>query len=190
MGFFAFYITMALGRFLCDFLRIRFGRDAIVRASGLLAASGLALVLLAPSLIDNQSTVGRNIPLAIATIGFALTGCGLSTLVPTMFSTAGHMSGRHAGTTISTVAGFTYSGSIISSPLIGGISDGLQSLRWSLVVVAGLLFMLSPLGYGIPKEDLRELDGGDRSSTSSSDNDEDNDDSRKNVSTVQSPMMA
>jgi hypothetical protein len=37
--------------------------------------------------------------------------------------------------------------------MIGGISDGLQSLRYSFIVVAALLFLLTPLGTGIPPED-------------------------------------
>ena len=71
-----------------------------------------------------------------------------------MFSTAGHLANRHSGTAISFVAAFTYSGSIVSSPMIGGLSDGFNSLRFAFIVVAVILFLISPLGYGIPPEDF------------------------------------
>ena len=148
LGFFAFYVTMAIGRFSCDFLRQRFGRDLIAKSSGVLAVVGLAAVILAPTFTSHSS----DIAVAIATIGFAIVGSGISTLIPTMFSTAGHLSNRHSGTAIAVVAGFTYSGSIVSSPMIGGLSDGFHSLRFAFIVVAGLLFFISPLGYGISKE--------------------------------------
>ena len=70
-------------------------------------------------------------PLSIlfSTIGFALTGSGLSTLIPTVFSSAGHLPNQDAGKAIATVAAFTYSGSIVSPPMIGAMSSLFGSLR-------------------------------------------------------------
>lgn len=149
LGFFAFYVTMALGRFSCDYLRQRYGRDRIAKVSGFLSLVGLVAVIFAPSLTD----FNKGLAVAVGTIGFAITGCGLSTLIPTMFSTAGHLTGRHSGSAIATVAAFTYCGSIVSSPMIGGLSDAFHSLRYAFIVVALLLFAISPLGLGIPQED-------------------------------------
>jgi MFS family permease len=112
----------------------------------MLASTGLLVVVLAPS-------CGEQYSLPMACIGFAITGCGLSTLIPTMFSTAGHLPGVHAGSSIARVAFFTYCGSIIASPLIGALSDAFDSLRAALLVCAVLLSFISPLGIGIPPED-------------------------------------
>jgi MFS family permease len=62
--------------------------------------------------------------------------------------------GQHAGTALATVAAFTYCGSIISPPLIGGMSDAFQSLRWALFVDAILLALVIPFSYGVPQEDV------------------------------------
>lgn len=90
----------------------------------------------------------------------------MSTLVPTVFSSAGHLPGQHAGTALATVAAFTYCGSIISPPLIGCMSDAFQSLRWALFVDAILLALVIPFSYGVPQENSFSV------STGSNGNDE------------------
>jgi MFS family permease len=126
IGFFTFMIFMASGRFSCDYIRKTIGRVKLVRISGFFAAIGILLLVLSPSL-----------PFSVlfAVLGIASTGAGLSTLIPTMFSSAGHMPNTHAGTSIATVAAFTYCGSIVSPPMVGGVSQGLHSLRYPHVVV-------------------------------------------------------
>lgn len=71
------------------------------------------------------------LPLAIVfcTLGIMLTGAGLSTLIPTVFSSAGHLPNQDTGKAIATVAAFTYSGSILSPPMIGAMSTAFDSLR-------------------------------------------------------------
>jgi len=145
LGFTCFMVCMAFGRFCLDYLRRKFGRRLIVRLGGLFAASGLGLVALAP---DLPSTI------IFGCIGFSITGLGLSTLIPTMFSSAGHIpGGAHAGTSIAIVSMFTNSGSIISSPLIGVVSDGFGSLRLAFLFEAVLLALIFPLSWGIPAEE-------------------------------------
>ncbi len=148
LGFTSFMICMGLGRFSVDFLRGWYGRQLIVKVSGLLAMAGLGLLVLAPSLPEDSPLC-----LAVACIGLGISGCGLSTLIPTMFSSAGHLPGVHAGTAISTVAAFTYSGSIVSAPFLGGISDLFGSLRYAMAVNALILGTIFPLGFFIPPED-------------------------------------
>jgi hypothetical protein len=124
IGFFSFMICMAVGRFTCDFLRKTFGRRKLIGLSGVLAGVGVCLLIAAPSLTEQISQI------LICEVGISLTGLGLSTIVPTVFSSAGHLPGTtHAGTSIATVAAFTYCGSIVAPPLVGGISQALQSLR-------------------------------------------------------------
>lgn len=120
LGFFAFMILMATGRFSCDSIRKKIGRVKLIRWAGFLAAGGIALLVVAPSV---PYSVG------CAVLGVSSTGAGLSTLIPTVFSSAGHMPNSHAGTAIATVAAFTYCGSIVSPPMVGGLSQGIGSLR-------------------------------------------------------------
>lgn len=144
LGFTSFMVCMALGRFSCDFLRKRFGRRLMVRAGGILAISGLSLVSLSPDLPCS---------IAFGCIGFSITGLGLSTLIPTMFSSAGHIpGGAHAGTSIAIVSMFTNCGAIISSPLVGVVSDGFSSMRLAFLCDAILLGVICPLSWGIPEE--------------------------------------
>ena len=95
--------------------------------------AGLLLVVFAPLL-----------PLSIAfcTLGLALTGAGLSTLIPTVFSSAGHLPNQDTGKAIATVAAFTYSGSILSPPMIGAMSTAFDSLRLFIMRVLGFRTVL------------------------------------------------
>lgn len=146
LGFTSFMVCMALGRFCCDYLRRVFGRRVMVRTGGLLACGGLLLVVLSPSLPAG---------IAFACIGFCITGMGLSTLIPTMFSSAGHLPGGvHAGTGIAIVSSFTNCGAICSSPLIGVLSDSFHSMRLAFLCVAVLLGVLFLLSWGIPVESM------------------------------------
>lgn len=144
LGFTSFMICMALGRFSCDFLRARFGRRLLVRLGGVLACGGLTLVVLSPDLPGG---------IAFGCIGFAITGMGLSTLIPTMFSSAGHIpGGTHAGTSIAIVSMFANCGAICSSPLVGVLSDSFDSMRLAFLCDAVLLGIICPLSWGIPEE--------------------------------------
>jgi MFS family permease len=158
LGFSCFMVCMALGRFSCDYLRSKFGRRLIVRVGGFLACGGLLLVVLAPDLPG---------AIAFACLGFCLTGMGLSTLIPTMFSSAGHIpGGMHAGTSIAIVSMFTNCGAICSSPLVGVISDLFGSMRLAFMCDALLIGLICPLGWGIPEEShvFRKSSRGSRSS--------------------------
>ena len=107
LGFTSFMVAMAAGRFSCDFLRRMIGRKRLVMAGGILAAAGLGLLVL---------SFQTPCPLAFGCIGLFITGMGLSTLIPTMFSSAGHLPpslGGTFGSHIYIVAGFSYSGSIV-----------------------------------------------------------------------------
>jgi MFS family permease len=143
LGLTSFMVCMAVGRFCSDYLRTVFGRQLIIRMGGLLAMSGLLLVVLSVSL---------PVSAVFACLGFAVTGLGLSTIIPIVFSSTGHLPGVHAGTAIAAVATASYSGSILASPLIGVISDAFGSLRYALLIDALLMGLIFPLSWGIIKE--------------------------------------
>jgi MFS family permease len=143
LGLTCFMSFMAVGRFTCDYLRRVFGRRKIIRAGGLFAFLGLLLVVGAPDL---------PVSVLFACLGFALTGLGLSTIIPIVFSSAGHLENVHAGTVLATVAACSYSGSIVSSPTIGLLSDLFGSLRIALLIDGILLGLIFFLSWGILAE--------------------------------------
>ncbi|MFW8628271.1 MFS transporter [Deinococcus sp. ME38] len=106
LGYAAFVSTMTLGRWFGDRLRTRLGDEAIVRGGALVTAAGLGLALLTRD------------PL-LAAAGFALSGLGLSNVVPVMYGAAGHALG---GRGIAQVASIGYGGFLLGPPAIGFIA--------------------------------------------------------------------
>jgi MFS family permease len=127
-AFAAFSLAMAAVRFLGDRLSARLGPVRLVRASGLVAATGLGLGLLA-----HQPVAG--------VVGFALLGVGLACVVPVTFSAAGHLAGGLAGVAISRVAAISYLASFTGPPLIGLVADvvGLAVALAIPVALAGVV---------------------------------------------------
>ncbi|GAA0512333.1 MFS transporter [Deinococcus depolymerans] len=106
LGYAAFVTTMTLGRWFGDRLRARLGDETIVRGGALVTAAGLGLALLTRD------------PLPAAA-GFALSGLGLSNVVPVMYGAAGHALG---GRGIAQVASIGYGGFLLGPPAIGFIA--------------------------------------------------------------------
>jgi MFS family permease len=127
-AFAAFSLAMAVVRFCGDRLSARFGPVRLVRASGLVAAAGFGLGLLAHQ------------PLA-GVVGFALLGVGLACVVPVTFSAAGHLGGDLAGVAISRVAAISYLATFAGPPIIGLVADlvGLSLALAIPVVLAGVV---------------------------------------------------
>mgnify|MGYP003287848516 CR=1 FL=1 len=127
-GFAAFSLAMAAVRFGGDRLSARFGPVRLVSASGLVAATGFGLGLLA-----HQPAAG--------VAGFALLGAGLACVVPITFSAAGHLGGALAGVAISRVAAISYLATFVGPPVIGLVADlaGLSVALAIPVVLAGVV---------------------------------------------------
>ena len=133
-GYAAFSLAMAAGRFAGDRLTAALGPARLARFSALLACAGLVAAVAAPW------------PL-LAAGGFALTGLGLSNLIPLLFSAAGRTPGVAPGQAIAGTASAGYLGFLIGPPIIG-FTAGLTSLRVSLAglaLCAGLTAALSRL---------------------------------------------
>lgn len=150
VGFSIFMVFMGLGRFSCDKIRERIGRQRLVFWEGILVFVGMSMIVMSPSIEP------KLFGFAVACVGCSLAGSGISTIIPTVFSTAGRLPGHHAGSAIATAAAISYAGSIVSPLLVGAMSDGLSSLRWAIMIDGMLLSLMTPLSYGIPPE----LDGG------------------------------
>jgi fucose permease len=120
-GYAAFSIAMAGGRFLGDRLTADFGPMKLARAGALLAAGGLLLAL------TFHNT-------AVALAGFACVGLGYATIVPMVFSAAGHRPGTNPDIAVASVTTLGYLGFLIGPPLIGFVAQGL-GLRCALGMI-------------------------------------------------------
>ncbi|MFN7222396.1 MAG: MFS transporter [Paracoccaceae bacterium] len=128
LGFALFAGAMAIMRFAGDSVRNRFGAVKTLRASGLLAATGMMLAAIAPS--DG---------LAIA--AFFVTGLGVANMVPIMFSAAGNYPGLASGTAISAVTMVGYAGILVAPASIGFVAEAV-GFRVTYAVLSLLLIVV------------------------------------------------
>jgi MFS family permease len=125
LGYAAFMIMMATGRFTGDWLAQRFSRKKMVQASGILIFTGMLLAVLLPYL-------------ATAAIGFSIAGLGVSTIIPLLYSTVGKANlSVSKGMAIATVSGISFTGFLLGPPLIGYIAQ-LAGLQYSFITIAFL----------------------------------------------------
>ena len=137
LGYAAFSIAMTVGRFTGDALIARLGRARTLRASGLVAAIGLTVALVAPY--------------AAAVAGFAAVGLGYANLVPILFSASGRRAGPAGIAAVSTLG---YLGFVVGPPVIGGVSQLLGSLPMALGIVAAFALLIA-LGAGAVNRDAQ-----------------------------------
>jgi MFS family permease len=133
-GYVVFQLFMAVGRLAGDWTGVRFGRVAIVRGGGVLAAVGMLIAII-------PRTVGTTF------IGLALLGLALSGVVPIAFGAAGNIPGIPAGAGVSMAATSGYFGFLVGPPVIGFLADAISlSVALGLVVVLVLVSaVLAPL---------------------------------------------
>jgi fucose permease len=137
MGYGTFSAAMTIGRLTGDrFVRWAGERRALI-LSGLLAALGLALSLLAPD------------PL-LAIPGFALAGLGLANMVPVLFSAGSHIPGVAPGVGVAMVATMGYAGGLIGPALIGFAAEAttLGAALWLLVLSCLIVALAAIWGHG------------------------------------------
>jgi MFS family permease len=120
-GYAVFSAAMAIFRFLGDIVTARFGPYRTVRTACLIAAGGLIWALSVHSS-------------AWALPGFALTGAGLSVIIPLVFGSGGRVESINPGAGIATVTGLGYIGFIVGPPAIGFASQ-VVTLRYALGIV-------------------------------------------------------
>lgn len=128
LAYASFSGAMAAGRFGGDWVRARVSPTRLMRASGLLAAAGMALALAVPAS-------------SVALLGFAFVGLGLSNVVPVLFSAASQVPGVSPAHGIAAVSGVGYLGMMAGPPLIGLIAEHASLGAGLLVVVVFAVFM-------------------------------------------------
>lgn len=133
LGYTSFMIMMALGRFVADFLIARIGRKRLLQISGVLISTGLFTSVIFPYLISS-------------TLAFMLVGIGVSSIVPTVYSTAGKQTRIPPGIALATVSSVSFLGFLMGPPLIGYIAEAF-GLRYSFAIIGffglGITFMVS-----------------------------------------------
>lgn len=122
LGYLSFTGTMALGRFLGDWLVMKTGVKRMLQLSGSLITVGLLLAVFFPYLVT-------------ATIGFLLVGFGVSSVVPVVYGIAGRSKTMSASTALASVSTIGFLGFLIGPPLIGFIAQAIN-LRWSFALIA------------------------------------------------------
>ncbi|MFE7756590.1 MFS transporter [Streptomyces sp. NPDC057429] len=137
----AFALMMAIARIAGDRVVDRFGAVRTVRVSGVLAAAGGLLVVLAPG------------P-ATALCGFGLLGLGVAVVVPLAFAAAGRR-GDNPSRAIAGVATITYTSGLIAPSAIGSLAEA-TSLLVSFGLVTVLAFALV-LGAGVLRASDRKV---------------------------------
>ncbi len=137
-GYLAFTSTMALGRFLGDWLVIKFGVKRMLQMSGIIITIGLLIAVIFPFL-------------STATIGFFLVGFGVSSVIPIVFGSAGRSTTMPASTALATVSTIGFLGFLIGPPVIGFIAQAIN-LRWSFTLIAILGFGTTLLAAKVKNE--------------------------------------
>jgi MFS family permease len=130
IGYAAFSISMAAGRFAGDRLIARFAPVTILRSCGLLLFCGLSFAL------------ALNVWWA-AILGFICAGFGVANIVPVIWGAAGRNRVLGAGPALATVATVGYFGFLAGPPLIGAVATALN-VRLALIIVG--LFGLAIAG--------------------------------------------
>jgi MFS family permease len=132
VAFTAFAFAMTAGRLVGDRVVRRLGPVRTVRVGGAGAAVGAALVVTA------------TVP-ALAMVGFAILGLGVSVVVPLVFAAAGR-AGANPAQAIAGVATIAYGSGLAAPASIGGIAQ-VSSLRVSFAVVCILCVAMAGLAH-------------------------------------------
>lgn len=134
LAFGAFSLTMATMRFAGDLVRDRFGAVNTLRFCTVASILGLL-------------TAGFATGPAMAILGFAIAGIGISNMVPIAFSAAGNLPGMAQGIGLSVVTTMGYSGILVAPSAIGFIAEhtglamifiGLPALHLVVLALSGL----------------------------------------------------
>jgi MFS family permease len=124
LGYVACMSTMALGRFISDYLTHRLGATRMMQISSALISSGLLLAVVWPFFVP-------------ALLGFLLVGFGIASVTPLAYSAAGRATTVSPGVALAIVTTVGFFGFLLGPPLIGMVAE-IFNLRFSFALVAGI----------------------------------------------------
>ncbi len=132
IGFSFFAAAMVVGRFIGDSISLKYGVSNILVLNGILLGLGMLLTLLFPSIF-----------LKIA--GCFITGIGISTIVPLIYSQAGNQKEIMPSIAIAGVSTIAYIGFLLGPVLIGYLSDfiGLDKALYLIVILGFVAAFIS-----------------------------------------------
>jgi MFS family permease len=124
IGFSSFALAMVVGRFTGDYISQNFGVRNILTLNGLLISVGMLLTLFVPTV-------------EVKILGCFLTGLGISTIVPLIYSQAGNQKNIEPAIAIAGVSTIAYIGFLIGPVIIGYLADflNLQNALFLLVIL-------------------------------------------------------
>ncbi len=128
VGYTAFALCMALGRFFGDRLLQAFGYSTVLKLNGILVFIGMSLAL------------ALNSPGAVI-IGFALVGLGVSSVIPIVYMRSAKSKSMAPSAAIAAVSSIGFMGFLFGPPIIGFIAQE-TGLRLALTIVAFLGLMI------------------------------------------------
>jgi MFS family permease len=126
-GYAFFSLAMAIFRLAGDPIVARLGDRMVVIGGGVIMAVGVAIALIVPWPI-------------VGAIGFALVGVGAANVVPVAFSGGGKTPGVHPSVGIASVVTLSYTGFLISPPILGFVGNA-----WGLSVSMGVVLAMAVL---------------------------------------------
>lgn len=132
LGYAVFSVAMATGRWTGDGLIHRYGAPFMVQMGGIIAASGLLIVLYLHWM-------------HLEILGFFLIGLGASNIVPMLFSAAGKVKDTSPGLALTVVTTFGYTGLLLGPSVIGFVAQA-TTLSSALTGVAFLLGVIGLTG--------------------------------------------
>ena len=132
IGFSFFAAAMVVGRFLGDTLSMKYKISTILIFNGILLSLGMLLTLLFPSIY-------------LKIVGCFLTGIGIATMVPLIYSEAGNQKEIMPSIAIAGVSTIAYIGFLLGPVLIGYLSDfiGLDKALYLIVILGFLAAFIS-----------------------------------------------
>ena len=133
IGFSAFALAMVVGRLSGDYISRKFGIKNVLVLNGILISLGMMITLFIPQV-------------EFKIIGCFLTGLGISTIVPLIYSEAGNQKNIVPAIAIAGVSTIAYIGFLIGPVVIGYLAD-IFSLQNALI----LLIILGLMGSLIAK---------------------------------------
>lgn len=129
IGYASFSVAMAVMRLLGDGLVERWNSKVIVIGGSLLAAAGIFLTLISPSV-------------CIVLSGYILLGIGAANIVPIFFSDGGKLRGISSAISIPAISTLGYAGALAGPALLGYIAHHF-SLTSAFGVTAALMLVIS-----------------------------------------------
>jgi MFS family permease len=131
LGYTSFMIMMAGGRFFGDKLIHKTGSKKILQISGSMISIGLLTAVIFPNII-------------VCTLAFMLVGLGVSSIVPTVYSSAGKNKTVPPGEALTVVSSVSFFGFLVGPPVIGFIAE-MSSLRISFALIGIFGFVIAIL---------------------------------------------